>query len=115
MSEHEASAPTKYCAECGEKINAKAEICPGCGVRQPDAPDRKKEEDMDKVNQYTALGIVTGIIAFWFLPIVFGPLSIICGYQILRHGRPTRGILIMAFGAIAFIVGWIIGALFMLF
>ena len=24
----------KFCAECGEAINAKAEICPKCGVRQ---------------------------------------------------------------------------------
>ena len=25
----------KYCHECGAVINAKAEICPACGVRQP--------------------------------------------------------------------------------
>ena len=25
---------TKYCRDCGEEINAKAEICPKCGVRQ---------------------------------------------------------------------------------
>ena len=25
----------KFCHECGEVINAKAEICPKCGVRQP--------------------------------------------------------------------------------
>jgi len=24
----------KYCSDCGEQINAKAEICPKCGVRQ---------------------------------------------------------------------------------
>lgn len=28
-------ANEKYCQECGEAINAKAEICPKCGVRQP--------------------------------------------------------------------------------
>jgi len=26
---------TKYCTNCGEKIDIKAEICPKCGVRQP--------------------------------------------------------------------------------
>ena len=26
---------TKYCTNCGEQIDAKAEICPKCGVRQP--------------------------------------------------------------------------------
>jgi TM2 domain-containing membrane protein YozV len=25
----------KYCVNCGASIDAKAEICPGCGVRQP--------------------------------------------------------------------------------
>lgn len=25
---------TKYCSNCGEKIDEKAEICPECGVRQ---------------------------------------------------------------------------------
>lgn len=25
----------KYCFECGQVINVKAEICPKCGVRQP--------------------------------------------------------------------------------
>jgi len=26
---------TKFCVNCGEQIDAKAEICPKCGVRQP--------------------------------------------------------------------------------
>jgi len=26
--------PTKFCKNCGGKIDAKAEICPKCGVRQ---------------------------------------------------------------------------------
>ena len=26
---------TKYCTNCGEQIDIKAEICPKCGVRQP--------------------------------------------------------------------------------
>jgi len=25
----------KYCVNCGTSIDAQAEICPGCGVRQP--------------------------------------------------------------------------------
>lgn len=28
----------KFCSECGAIINAKAEICPKCGVRQMSAP-----------------------------------------------------------------------------
>lgn len=29
------NANEKYCQECAEAINIKAEICPKCGVRQP--------------------------------------------------------------------------------
>lgn len=28
---------TKYCSNCGVQINEKAEICPDCGVRQPNS------------------------------------------------------------------------------
>lgn len=32
------NADEKFCNECGVPINAKAEICPKCGVRQSIAP-----------------------------------------------------------------------------
>lgn len=28
-------APTKFCHACGDTIDARAELCPKCGVRQP--------------------------------------------------------------------------------
>jgi len=28
----------KFCVDCGKEMNAKAEICPACGVRQKSAP-----------------------------------------------------------------------------
>jgi hypothetical protein len=35
-----AAAPTKHCTTCGRVLDARAELCPGCGVRQaaPMAP-----------------------------------------------------------------------------
>lgn len=35
-------ADTKFCADCGEQINARAEICPKCGVRQASGKSNKK-------------------------------------------------------------------------
>jgi TM2 domain-containing membrane protein YozV len=35
----------KYCCECGELINVKAEICPKCGVRQMNAPTSNSKDD----------------------------------------------------------------------
>ncbi len=33
--------PTKFCHACAEKLDARAEICPSCGVRQPGASGRR--------------------------------------------------------------------------
>lgn len=39
MSETISKGPNeKFCSECGAVINAKAEICPKCGVRQTPPP-----------------------------------------------------------------------------
>ncbi len=37
----------KFCQECGEKINVKAEICPKCGVRQAGTDNQPKEKEED--------------------------------------------------------------------
>jgi ribosomal protein L40E len=34
MNAKQKSENEKFCSECGELINIKAEICPKCGVRQ---------------------------------------------------------------------------------
>lgn len=46
QSGREKSADEKFCADCGEIIKVKAEICPKCGVRQarPPEPVGKKQK-----------------------------------------------------------------------
>jgi hypothetical protein len=46
MEASASSRPTKFCHACGASIDARAEICPQCGVRQvvtagPDVSDKK--------------------------------------------------------------------------
>ena len=52
----------KYCQECGAVINIKAEICPKCGVRQPQT---KFEEQQKKQNKW----LVT-LLLCWFLGVL---------------------------------------------
>lgn len=54
----------KFCQECGAVINVKAEICPRCGVRQPDfiGPNNTSKND----NRW----LIT-LLLCWFLG-VFG-------------------------------------------
>lgn len=49
----------KFCSECGSIINAKAEICPKCGVRQTVAVDTHAQELKNKW--------ITALLLCWFL------------------------------------------------
>jgi len=55
----------KYCTECGGLINAKAEICPKCGVRQHAhvaTVDVKQNQQRDKW--------ITCLLLCWFLGVL---------------------------------------------
>ena len=41
------SQQTKFCAQCGEQINQLAEICPKCGVRQPQMNTVRNTDEKD--------------------------------------------------------------------
>ena len=51
-----------YCKNCGNQINDKAVICPNCGVRTSDVPDKKKKDS----------SILLGILSFagYFIPLL---------------------------------------------
>ncbi len=55
------TADEKFCQECGERIRARAEICPKCGVRQPDADVDPSNEDA--IRQFAGNKIAAGICA----------------------------------------------------
>lgn len=55
----------KYCVECGEIINVKAEICPKCGVRQPLLAAQCAEKQSNE-NRW-----LTTLLLCWFVG-VFG-------------------------------------------
>ncbi|HEX9953223.1 MAG TPA: TM2 domain-containing protein [Rubricoccaceae bacterium] len=40
-----APRPTKFCHACAERLDARAELCPTCGVRQP---GRRRSSDRDR-------------------------------------------------------------------
>jgi len=101
---------TKFCQECGDEINKKAEICPECGVRQPDSEEEGEgEERAKRARQFLYAGVILGFAALLFLPIIFGPLAVICGLLTLYYGRPLAGAAVVAWGVIATIIGWLIG------
>jgi hypothetical protein len=80
---------TKYCHECGQKIRARAEIRPKCGVRQPvraddlGRPNKSRESIKVPVLISAISNIVVGLIwAATCIGIVFTiPMVILCIFE----------------------------------
>lgn len=94
------SSPRKFCHNCGAEIDARAEICPSCGLRQLDI---KKPEDGRK---YSNLGIVFAVISLLILPIIFGPIGVILGVLGYMKGDEKRGIIAIILSVILAIISW---------
>lgn len=70
----------KFCFACGEEVDARAEICPHCGVRQPDVRVRSGRPEKDRV---------TAVLLAFFLG----------GFGIHKFylGKPGQGIAYLLF------------------
>lgn len=80
MEERRKGPDEKHCFECGEIIRAKAEICPKCGVRQPDVAPPQPVGDRNKY--------VAALLAFFL-----GGL----GFHKFYLRRPWQGVLYLVF------------------
>ncbi|WP_084675061.1 zinc ribbon domain-containing protein [Hippea jasoniae] len=70
---------TKFCTNCGAEIDAKAEICPKCGVKQPSSNSPAKNPGLAAVLSFlfTGLGqIYNGQIGKGIIFIVMYSISI---------------------------------------
>jgi hypothetical protein len=60
---------------------------------------------------YLALGGVSGLLGFVFIPILFGPFAMFCGVQLYRRHSEWYGLGMIAWGGVSLAVGWLIGLL----
>ena len=59
---------TKFCSNCGEEIDAKAEICPNCGVRVKSIGSGISG---DKPTAAFVLSLIAGVLIVihdWYMP-----------------------------------------------
>lgn len=68
------STDQKFCSDCGEIINIKAEICPKCGVRQINVINPETQEIKSKW--------ITTLLLCWFLG-VFGVHRFYTGHTLI--------------------------------
>lgn len=60
---------------------------------------------------YLAIGVLSALVALVFVPIVFGPITIVCGVQVFRLYNEYHGMALVALGGVTTVVGVIIGYL----
>jgi len=100
-SENSTSDPI-YCQNCGNDMPPVSEFCDECGV---EVGVHAANETNKKLK---ASGIISGALSLIFLPIVFGPISIICGYLLYDRGEKEWGKWIAIGGAVAMVVGFLL-------
>ncbi|MXR41417.1 hypothetical protein GRX01_08715 [Halobaculum sp. WSA2] len=112
-----------YCSSCGAVVKKRAEICPECGVATDGAavgvsPTTESSSSgiatggsSSNETKYLVGGVISGLVGFVFLPIIFGPISLYCGYTVYQNHDETKGIALMAWGGASLVVGMAVGAL----
>lgn len=99
--------------ECGAQIRQQAELCPECGVRQDGAAESESDDDT-LATAALAAGAFLSLVSLVFLPILFGPLAMLCGILAIAGGRHVAGVLLTVWAAIATMIGMVIGMAVML-
>ena len=96
---------TKFCVHCGAKIDARAEICPKCGVRVAPPPPPPRQEYVERKNP-----VLAAVLSFIFT-----------GLGQIYNGEIGKGIALMIVAGICavsvlFLIGlllyplvWILG------
>ena len=79
---------TKFCTNCGAKVDVKAEICPNCGVRQRSIRSSMKSPGLAAVLSFFFMGlgqiyngqIIKGIIFIILYSISIVSMAVIIGF-----------------------------------
>jgi hypothetical protein len=104
-------AATKYCPECGSRIDAEAAICPECGVAQESAERQTAPEPASRILAAAVGGVVTFILGW--IPLI-GPIpgGVVAGY--LRGSDVTESTLTgLLANVLASIPGVLLAVLFL--
>ena len=93
------------CNKCGTQNPDDVNFCSKCGNRIYSMVPIKSNFP------YKPVGIISAIVSLLLIPIVFGILSIFCGYKVYKQESEGWGIGIMVLGACCMLLGIVIGAI----
>ncbi|WP_227395137.1 DUF4190 domain-containing protein [Jeotgalibacillus aurantiacus] len=102
----------RYDEEMGSELSR---VSPAWYTETPDDTERKRDGVIKNTNRGMWLGyasIITGIIAFFTAPVLFGALAIILGFAARRSDGKMSGGAGIVLGAISIVLGLLIYPLF---
>lgn len=95
-----------YCQSCGSELSEGSQFCSACGTEVGTS---------DSSTDHTGLKILGGgsaVISVIFLPILFGPISMVIGYLLYQKGEEQAGRAIGIGGFVCMCLGFLLGFLF---
>ena len=107
-----------FCQKCGQQNLETAGFCSKCGNQMgaftPPMPGAMPQyfapSPSTAGNGFSTAGIILGVIAFLFIPIIFGPAGIILGAIGMSKGESKGGVAI-AVSAAGLVLGMLLGVL----
>jgi len=115
-----------YCSKCGTKMEESANFCPSCGASQgkekvldvsqaTENVSKVVDEAKEQINKgketgklYMVIGWVSMVISLWFIPVLFGAVTVIMGY-LYRSYDEKHGTILMIAGVAGAILGMLFG------
>lgn len=112
-----------FCSKCGNQLGDAAAFCGKCGASStgsapglstppPPSPvfSAPRPTSVSTGNAYSIVGIVMGAIAFFFFPIVLGPVGLILGAVGKSKGE-SKAVVAIVVSAAGLVIGMILGAM----
>lgn len=91
-----------YCQNCGNDMPPVSDFCDDCGVEIGAMAAGETN------NKLKASGIISGALSLVILPVVFGPISMLCGYLLYDRGEKSWGKWIAIGGFTGMVIGTIL-------
>ena len=96
-----------YCQNCGNDMPPVSEYCEECGV----GVGTTGRSDNSVTTRLKASGLISAVLSLVFLPIILGPLSMVCGYLLYDRGEEAWGKGIAVVGFVGMVVGSVLAVI----
>jgi len=96
-----------FCQNCGTSIDVDGNACIECGFQFNNSV--RSETKSSNNSSKLVLGYLMSIISLFFIPLLFGSISIYIGLKVKKSGHDSEGLLLVIVASILMTIGIILG------